>query len=220
MTTGARALALVLAAAAASCGPSGKPVDAAATSTATPDATPTPNATSTSTSNATPTATPTTPNTTSTPTPAPAPAPPPTPAPTVRSAISREPAGTTALSATAETVVDPASTFEVDLADRLPDARVVLVDAADAHVAAKDVREVGATTRLTLAPEAPLRPGSRYLLRVDGASVREMHDADGRAFAPVGFPVLVAGTPPPPEPKAPPKRKHRRSALRSGGKGG
>ncbi len=114
------------------------------------------------------------------------------------------------LSPASETVIDPGATFEVELAPRLPDARIALVDAAEAHVAAKDVREVAATTRLTLAPEAPLTPGSRYVLRIDGADVREMHDADGRAFAPIGFPVLVAGTPPTPERKAPPKRKRRR----------
>ena len=105
--------------------------------------------------------------------------------------------------------MDPASTFEVDLAARLTDARIVLVDVAEAHVAAKEVREVAATTRLTLTPEAPLVPGSRYLLRADGASQREMHDADGRAFAPIGFTILVAGTPPPPEPKKPTKKRRR-----------
>jgi hypothetical protein len=124
--------------------------------------------------------------------------------------VALEPAARTALTPTAETVVDPASTFQVELAPRLPDARIALVDAAEAHVAAKDVREVAATTRLTLSPEAPLAPGARYVLRIDGAAVREMHDADGRAFAPIGFPVLVAGTPPPPEPKASPKKKRRR----------
>jgi hypothetical protein len=105
--------------------------------------------------------------------------------------------------------VDPAATFEVELAPRLDDARLVLVDAAGAHVAAKDVREGAATTRLTLAPATPLVPGSRYVLRVDGAAVREMHDGDGRAFEPLGFAVLVAGTPPPPEPKKPTKKRRR-----------
>ncbi|HET8541481.1 MAG TPA: hypothetical protein VFL83_16510 [Anaeromyxobacter sp.] len=178
-----------------------------ATSTATPTATstPTPTATPTPTSTPTPTAT-----STSTPTPTATSTarPPPAPVPTIRSALAREPSGATALSATAETVVDPAATFEVELAHRLADARMVLVDAADAHVASTDVRELAATTRLTLAPEAPLAPGSRYVLRIDGAAVREMHDADGRAFAPIGFGVLAAGTPPP-EPKKPPRKRRR-----------
>ncbi len=198
-----RGLAVALVAAAAACSPSPRPVDQASPSTSTaaiadPAAAPTP----------TPTPTPAA----TTPAPsaaAPAPAPPPIPAPAVRSAVAVEPAARTALSATAETVVDPASTFDIELAPRLADARIVLLDAAEAHVAAKDVRELTGTTRLTLAPEAPLTPGSRYVLRIDGASVREMHDADGRAFAPIGFAVLVAGTPPPPGPKAPPKRKRR-----------
>ena len=90
-------------------------------------------------------------------------------------------------------------------------SRVGRVKAGDeSHAGHDGVREVAATTRLTLAPEAPLTPGSRYVLRIDGVAVREMHDADGRAFAPIGFPVLVAGTPPPPEPKATPKKKKRR----------
>ncbi len=198
MTT--RTLAAILVAFATGCGPSSRPVDAPPTPTS---ATPTPASTSTADSAAT-----------STSTAAQAPAapakPPPAPAPAVRSAIAREPAGTTPLSAAGETGVDPASTFEVELVPRLADARIVLVDAAEAHVAAKDVRELTASTRLTLAPEAPLVPGSRYVLRADGTSQREMHDADGRAFAPVGFAILVAGTPPPPEPKKAPKRKRRR----------
>lgn len=138
----------------------------------------------------------------------PAPPAPPPPAP-VRSALAREPAGATALAATGENVVDPAATFEVELDARLPDARLVLVDAADAHVPAKDVRELGATTRLTLSPEKPLVPASRYVLRVDGAARRELHDADGRAHAPVAFALLVAGDPPPPEPKKPARRRRR-----------
>jgi hypothetical protein len=106
-------------------------------------------------------------------------------------------------------VVDPASTFEVEIAARLHDARLVLLDAADAHVAAGDVREVGSATRLTLAPAAPLVPGSRYVLRVDGAARRETHDAEGRAFAPLAFPLLAAGTPPTPAPKKPVRRRRR-----------
>lgn len=153
---------------------------------------------------ATSTAAPTPPTSTSTP-----PAPPPPAAPPIRSALAREPAGTTALSATGENVVDPAATFEVELDARLADARLVLLDAADAHVPAQDVREVGATTRLTLAPEKPLVPASRYVLRADGAARREMRDPDGRAYAPVAFALLVAGDPPPPEPKKPARRRRR-----------
>jgi hypothetical protein len=197
MTT--RVLAALLVATLAACGPSARPVDPPAASAGAP---PEPAASAATSS-------PTTPTPTSTATATPAPATPATPPPAVRSALAREPSGTTALSVTAETVVDPAATFDIELAPRLPDARLVLVDPADAHVAAKDVREVAATTRFTLAPLAPLVPGSRYLLRVDGAAVREMHDADGHAFAPIGFPILVAGTPPPPEPKPAPRKRRR-----------
>ncbi len=143
--------------------------------------------------------------------PAQAPAPPtPSAAAIIRSATAVEPSGRTALAAGVDTVVDPAATFEIDLSGRSADARLVLLDGRDALVAATSAREVGpASTRLTLAPAAPLSPGSRYVLRVDGAATRELHDAGGRAYEPVAHPLLVAGTPPPPEPKKPPKRRRR-----------
>jgi hypothetical protein len=53
-------------------------------------------------------------------------------------------------------------------------------------------------------------PGSRYALRLDGASERELHDDAGRAFSPLALPILAAGTPPPPEPKKPAPKKGRR----------
>jgi len=164
----------------------------------------------TSHATATPAGTPTaTPAATAIPPAIPSPAPASPLPPPARSALAREPGGTSPLSAAAETVVDPAATFEIEIAARLHDARLVLLDAADAQVAARDVREVGATTRLTLAPETPLAPGARYLLRVDGASRREMHDADGRAFAPLVFPLLAAGTPAPQETRKVTRRRRR-----------
>jgi hypothetical protein len=69
---------------------------------------------------------------------------------------------------------------------------------------------VGATSRFTLSPAAPLVPGSRYVLRLDGARTRELEDAAGRAFAPVSLRVLVAGEPPKPEPKPAPRKKRSR----------
>jgi len=164
--------------------------------TETPAGSPTPTTAAAATSTSTPSAIPSPAST--------SPLPPP-----ARSALAREPGGASPLSAAAETVVDPAATFEIEIAARLHDARLVLLDAADAQVAARDVREVGATTRLTLAPETPLAPGARYLLRVDGASRREMHDADGRAFAPLVFPLLAAGTPAPPETRKVTRRRRR-----------
>lgn len=138
-------------------------------------------------------------------------APPPLPAAAIlRSAVALEPGQRIALVAAAEVVVDPQATFEVELSARAPDARLVLVDAREDILPATGGRELAAGTRLTLAPTAPLVPGSRYALRLDGASERELHDEAGRAFAPVTFPVLAAGTPPPPEPKKPPPKKKRR----------
>jgi hypothetical protein len=138
-------------------------------------------------------------------------APPPTPGEAIlRSAIAIEPSQRILLAPGAETVVDPGATFEVELSARSADARLVLVDARDDILPATGSREVGSSTRLTLAPAAPLVPGSRYALRLDGASDRELHDAAGRAFAPLSLPLLAAGEPPPPEPKKPAGKRRRR----------
>jgi hypothetical protein len=99
--------------------------------------------------------------------------------------------------------------FEVVLSITAPDARLVLLDLKDAAVAAEEAHEVGQSTRLTLAPSAPLTPGRRYTLRIDGASTRELHDTAGKPFAPSTLAVLVAGTPPA-EPKQQPTRRKRR----------
>jgi hypothetical protein len=128
----------------------------------------------------------------------------------VKTAIGVEPGQRIALSPGAEVVVDPQATFEVELSARAADARLVLVDARDDLVPAQGSREVSSGTRLTLAPGAPLLPGSRYLLRLDGAVQRDLHDEVGRAFSAVTFPLLAAGTPPPPEPKRPGRKKKRR----------
>jgi hypothetical protein len=128
----------------------------------------------------------------------------------LRSAAAIETTQRLALLPGAEVVVDPGATFEVELSARAPDARLVLVDGRDDLVPASATRELAAGTRLTLAPAAPLVPGSRYALRVDGASSRELHDEAGRAFSPLTLPILAAGTPPPPEPKRPARQKKRR----------
>jgi hypothetical protein len=153
------------------------------------------------------------PTATATPTSAPTtavPATAPSAAALVLTATAVEPTGPAPLARDGETVVDPAASFAVELATAVQDGRLVLLDAQDAHLAATHSREVGATTRFSLAPASPLVPGSRYLLRLEGATGREMRDASGGALAPLSFPVLAAGTPPPPEPKPKPKTRTRR----------
>lgn len=140
-------------------------------------------------------------------------APPPAPAarPILTEVAAVEPAGTAIpLAAEGETVVDPAAHFRVELARPCADARLLLVDGKDALVAASGTQEVGAVTRLTLTPSAPLVPAARYTLRVDGAIQRDFHDETGTAYPPVTRIILVAGEPPPPEPKEPPRGKKRR----------
>ena len=128
----------------------------------------------------------------------------------LRSAAALEPAARVPLTPGGEVVVHPAATFELDLSARVADARLVLVDARDDLVAASGSRELAAGTRLTLAPATPLVPGSRYVLRLDGVTDRELHDDAGRAFSAVSLPLLAAGSPPPPQPKKPARKRRRR----------
>jgi hypothetical protein len=127
--------------------------------------------------------------------------------PLVRVAAAVELAGPAPLASDGEAVVDPGASFEIELGAVVPEVRLVLLDAQDAHVAAQSVRELGETTRLTLVPAAPLAQGARYVLRLEGLSTRDLRDADDRAYAPHSFALLVAGTPPPPEAKKPPGRR-------------
>jgi hypothetical protein len=122
----------------------------------------------------------------------------------VRSAVSLEAAGPVPLSAEGENVVDPAATFRVELAAPIADARLVLLDERDALVPCTSSREVGAATRLGLAPSAPLVPASRYVLRLEGLASAQPRDASGRTLVPVSFAIVVAGDPPPP-----PRRRRR-----------
>lgn len=208
-----KTLALALATVAIACRlepPQREPAQPTAGDAAAPAGTPATAPTTTPTPTATPPTTATIPMSAPR-SPAPSPAalpPPPSAAVLLRTAVSVEPAGRVPLVET-ETVIDPAATFELELGARCPDARLLLLDQQDALVAGTSTQDLGATTKLTLAPAAPLRPGSRYVLRVDGAATRELHDAYGRAFGPVSRPLLVAGTPPPPEPKKPARRRRR-----------
>jgi hypothetical protein len=137
---------------------------------------------------------------------APTTAPPPAP---VRACVAVTGSAREPLAPGGQYVVDPASSFELELAAAVPDARLELLDASEALVPSRGARELGATTRLTLAPAEPLQPSARYVLRVYGAASRELHSADGTAYAPVALAVIAAGDPPPaPPPK--PKRRHRR----------
>lgn len=109
-----------------------------------------------------------------------------------------------------EAVVDAGARFELEVGRTLRRARVVLLDAADAHVTCSTIREVGTTTVLELTPAPPLRPGSKYLLRVEGIDGGTIREADGLSYTSLAVPLIVAGTPPPPEPEKKPARRKRR----------
>jgi hypothetical protein len=97
----------------------------------------------------------------------------------------------------------------VVLKGTFPEARLSLLDGADAMQPSAGAREAGPNTTVTLQPAAPLRPGSTFRLRVDGATTRELKAADGTVRAPVELPVLVAGEAPP-EPKVKAKKQRKR----------
>jgi len=145
------------------------------------------------------------------PAPQPAPVAPAAAAAPLSSAEAIDPGGArVALSPGTEAIVDPGSTFRVVLPGRSEDARLSLIDAADALVPAAATREVGEQTVLTVSPRKPLTPASRYLLRLDGVRGRDLHDAAGRAAGPVELPMVAAGSPPEPAPKKATKRGRRR----------
>lgn len=96
-----------------------------------------------------------------------------------------------------EALVPAASRFTVEAGVPLADARLVLYDGQEALVEAEGSAEIGsASSRYALAPVRPLRPGSRYVLRLEGAASREIHDLAGHSYRPLSFPIQVAGQPP------------------------
>ncbi len=93
--------------------------------------------------------------------------------------------------------VEPASSFEVRIGVPLRSARLVLLDAQDAMVPSVSDIEVGVETVITLVPDEVLRPGSTYLLRVEGLSGRLLPSDGGKSFEATGFPLQTTGTAPP-----------------------
>lgn len=100
-------------------------------------------------------------------------------------------------------VVEPASSFEIHIAAPARGARLVLLDAQDVQVPATVEAEVGAESRFLLVPIEPLRPGSLYLLRLEGLGTRLVGSDGGRFLEPLVLPLQISGSPPP----RPPPRK-------------
>jgi hypothetical protein len=118
-------------------------------------------------------------------------------------------AGTaTPLSPGVTVAVEPASSFEIRIAAPARDARLVLLDAQDFQVPATVEAEVGSDSRFLLVPLEPLRPGSAYLLRLEGLGARLVRSDGGRSFEPLVLPLQISGSPPPraPQKKASKKR--------------
>jgi hypothetical protein len=106
------------------------------------------------------------------------------------------------------TVIEVGARFQVEVAVALQDARLSLQDHDGAMIPAAGGAEIGASwTRFTLEPEAPLAPGSEYVLRLDGAVRRAAHGPDGKPYAPATWALLTAGEKPRPEPKPPARRR-------------
>lgn len=119
------------------------------------------------------------------------------------------------LSLTAVSSVPPRSGFEVRIRVRLPEARLLLVDAQGAIVPSGGTTEIADETRFTLTPTDPLRPGTGFELRLEGLASRTPHGSDGRAYEPLSLPFRTTGDPP----SAPPRRqatRHRKAKAASG----
>ena len=120
-------------------------------------------------------------------------APAPEPAP-VAAAVARVGTQEAPLQRGGVTTIDPGAAFELTVPVHLADGRLALHDEADAMVASTGTTELGEnTSRYRLVPDEPLRPGSRYALRLDGAVTREPHGSDGRAYAPVVLQLQTSG---------------------------
>jgi hypothetical protein len=107
-------------------------------------------------------------------------------------------------------LVDAGTSFRLEVAVPLGDGRLALYDEDDAMVASSGTNEVGASwTRYRLVPDEPLHPGTTYVLRLDGALTRDVHDLSGRPYGPLVLTVKTAGDRPPPA-ASPRKRRGKR----------
>ncbi len=175
---------------------------------------PTPAPTTTPTSTPAPTTTSTSTSTSSSTSPSPPTSPPPAALP-ISAAVVKTAAGEEPLSRDGVTMIEPGAAFRVEVAVHLTDGRLSIHDEQDAMVASSGTTEVGDTwTRYELAPDEPLRPGSSYALRLDGAQAREAHDPAGKAYAPAVLKLRTTGVHPPPPPTAKAKAKVKRGKRR------
>jgi len=121
----------------------------------------------------------------------------------VTSALVIEAGGGVGLDRERLSAVAPTASFEVRIGIRATEARLVLEDAQGALVPATGSTEVGADTAFELKPSEPLKPGSTFLLRLEGQRGRIVRDPEGHSYEPLVFRVRVNGSPEP----APPRRK-------------
>ncbi|BDG07592.1 hypothetical protein [Anaeromyxobacter paludicola] len=148
-------------------------------------------------------------------TPAAQPAPTPTPAgplPLPVQAFAVEGATEVPLGPGAEpTAVEPRSTFRLAAGAALVDAHAVLLDEKGDMVPSTGTTELGQEALFRVSPREPLRPGSRYTLKVETAGGKELRDAQGRVYAPAAVALRTTGTKPAaPAAAKPSKRGHRR----------
>ncbi|HYQ80396.1 MAG TPA: hypothetical protein VEP68_02785 [Anaeromyxobacteraceae bacterium] len=113
------------------------------------------------------------------------------------------------LSRDAVTAVDPSARFRLEVGARLTEARLSLLDAQEAMVAADGAVEAAATTRFTLTPAAPLRPGSSYTLRLEGAEGRLLSAEGGGTWEPLSLALRTSGALPAPQRKGKRGRRSR-----------
>lgn len=116
-----------------------------------------------------------------------------------------------ALGRDGESLVAPEASFRVDVAAAVAEARLALYDAQDVLVAGAEQAEVGTgSTRLLFTPARPLRPGSRYTLRLEGAATRELVTLGGQRHRGHAFAIRTSGEPPADPAPGAGKRKRRK----------
>lgn len=114
-----------------------------------------------------------------------------------------------------ESTVAPQARFRVEAGAPLADARLALYDAQESMVPVEEEDEIGsAASRYQITPSKPLRPGSRYTLRLEGAAGRDIRDLDDRRYRPLSFSILTAGEPPADHPVKKGVKKTKKKAKR------
>jgi hypothetical protein len=107
-----------------------------------------------------------------------------------------------------DTAIPPGASLELSSPLALVDVRFRVFDEDDRLVPVREQISVGKGTRVAIAPEEPLPPGSAFRLEIAGQLDPHPTTVDGTHFGDRVLRFHTTGEKPPPPP--PPERKHRR----------